>query len=140
VTLPSTDPKAAPLIRANYLSDPRDTDIILVGLKLARQLSQKSHFDDVRGYEVTPGSAAVSDDDLRTYIHSACRTHYHPAGTCKMGPSTDLMAVVDAELRVYGVRGLRVVDGSIMPTIVAGNTNAPIIMIAEKAAELISAT
>ena len=140
VTLPSTDPKAAPLIRANYLSDPRDTDIILVGLKLARQLSQKNHFDDVRGYEVTPGSAAVSDDDLRTYIHSACRTHYHPVGTCKMGPSTDSMAVVDAELRVYGMRGLRVVDGSIMPTIVAGNTNAPIIMIAEKAAKLITAT
>ena len=102
-----------------------------------RQLFDTSAFDEFRGEEVAPGVKVTSDEALSSYIRSVCVTGYHPAGTCKMG--IDPMAVVDPQLRVHGVEGLRVVDASIMPTLVGGNTNAPTIMIGEKGADLIKA-
>ena len=87
--------------------------------------------------EIRPGKLAQSDADIEQFVRNTASTTYHPVGTCKMG--TDPLAVVDDQLRVYGLRNLRVVDGSIMPTIVSGNTHAPIVMIAEKAADMIRA-
>ena len=91
--------------------------------------------DPYRGEELMPGDAARSDAEIEKWIRAKCETIYHPVGTCKMG--TDPMAVVDTQLRVRGVEGLRVVDASIMPTLIGGNTNAPTIMIAERAADMI---
>jgi choline dehydrogenase len=110
-------------------------DVMLEGLKLARKLAATKAFDAYRGAELHPGSTAKDDTALRAHIAKFTETLYHPVGTCKMGH--DAAAVVDSELRVHGVEGLRVVDASIMPTVVGGNTNAPTIMIAEKAADLI---
>ena len=93
--------------------------------------------DPYRGEEYAPGSRATSDAAIDSYIRQSCETIYHPVGTCKMG--TDAMAVVDPKLKVHGVEALRIVDASIMPTLVAGNTNAPTIMIGEKAADMIKA-
>ena len=112
--------------------------LLIAGIKIARQLADSSAFDELRGEEVAPSANATSDEAIRDYIRKACDTDYHIVGTCKMG--TDPMAVVDPDLRVYGVEGLRVVDASIMPDITTGNPNAPIIMIGEKAADLIKAT
>ncbi|MGQ4646246.1 GMC oxidoreductase [Lyngbya aestuarii] len=108
-----------------------------MGVQLVRKLFHTSAFDEFRGREVAPGADVTSDEALVAYIRETCGTVFHPVGTCKMG--TDPMAVVDAELRVYGVQGLRVVDASIMPTLITGHTNAPTIMIGEKAADLIKA-
>ena len=130
---PTPADKAA--IRANYLSDSRDMDVMLEGIKLSRTLAATKALSGYRGTELHPGSVAKDEAGLRAHIAKFTETLYHPVGTCKMG--NDAMAVVDSELRVYGVEGLRVVDASIMPTVVGGNTNAPTIMIAEKAAEMI---
>ncbi|OKH45245.1 choline dehydrogenase [Calothrix sp. HK-06] len=138
VSLRSPDPKNAPIIRMNYLQSEADVQKLVVGIKLMRQLFHTSVFNEFRGEELAPGADKQSDEALEAYVREACSTVYHPVGTCKMG--TDPMAVVDPELRVYGVEGLRVVDASIMPTITTGNTNAPTIMIGEKAADLIKAT
>ncbi|HXO37749.1 MAG TPA: GMC oxidoreductase, partial [Candidatus Acidoferrum sp.] len=135
IRLRSSNPLDAPSIRANYLSDSRDMDVMLEGLKLSRALAATKAFDDYRGAELHPGPAAKDDSALRAHIAKFTETLYHPVGTCKMGH--DASAVVDSELRVHGVEGLRVVDASIMPTVVGGNTNAPTIMIAERAAEMI---
>ena len=94
-------------------------------------------FDPYRGEELNPGIAVQSDADLDAYTRRISETIYHPVGTAKMGPEGDPMAVVDDQLRVRGIEGLRVVDASIMPTVVGGNTNAPVIMIAEKIADAI---
>jgi choline dehydrogenase len=101
-------------------------------------LFQNTAFDEFPSQESAPGAEVQSDEALETYIRDSCSTVWHPVGTCKMG--TNPMAVVDPELRVYEVVGLRVVDASIMPTITTGNTNAPTIMIGEKAADLIKTT
>jgi choline dehydrogenase len=135
IRLRSSNPLDSPSIRANYLSDTRDMDIMLEGVKLSRELVATKAFDSYRGAELHPGPTAKDDTALRAHIARFTETLYHPIGTCKMGH--DAMAVVDSELRVQGVEGLRVVDASIMPTVVGGNTNAPTIMIAEKAADLI---
>jgi choline dehydrogenase-like flavoprotein len=116
---------------------PPDVQKLVTGIKLLRNLFGASAFDEFRGEEIAPGADKQSDTALVAYVREACDTVYHPVGTCKMG--TDPMAVVDPELRVHGVEGLRVVDASIMPTITTGNTNAPTIMIGEKAADLIKA-
>jgi len=100
-----------------------------------RQLFHTSAFDPFRGREVAPGADVTSDAALEAYIRNVCGTVFHPIGTCKMG--TDSMAVVDPELQVHGVEGLRVVDASIMPTVITGHTNAASMMIGEKAAALI---
>ncbi|OUL18243.1 choline dehydrogenase [Nostoc sp. RF31YmG] len=137
VSLRSIDPKDPPTIRMNYLQSQADVQKLVEGVKLLRQLFQSNAFNDFRGKEIAPGVDIQSDADLEAYIRDTCSTVWHPVGSCKMG--IDSMAVVDPELRVYGVEGLRVVDASIMPTIVTGNTNAPTIMIGEKAADLIKA-
>ncbi|HEY9657912.1 MAG TPA: GMC oxidoreductase, partial [Allocoleopsis sp.] len=112
--------------------------VLVEGIKIARQLAHADAFVAIRGQEMAPGTEISSDAAIATYIRQSANTFWHPAGTCKMG--IDPMAVVDPELRVYGVEGLRVVDASIMPTVTTGNTNAPTIMIGEKAADLIKAT
>jgi choline dehydrogenase len=138
VSLRSSNPQDAPVIRLNYLQSQSDVQKFIVGIRLMRQLFQTSAFDDFRDREVAPGADVQSDDALEAYVRENCGTVFHPIGTCKMG--TDSMAVVDPELRVYGVEGLRVVDASVMPALITGHTNAPAIMIGEKAADLIKAT
>ncbi|MBX7218379.1 MAG: choline dehydrogenase [Blastocatellia bacterium] len=134
--LASADPLAAPVIEPNYCQVASDLKILVEGVKLARSIGQAKAFDKFRGAERFPGSQAKTDAELAEYVRNTVETLYHPVGTCKMG--TDEMAVTDSELRVRGVAGLRVVDASVMPTIVNGNTNAPTIMIAEKAAALMN--
>jgi choline dehydrogenase len=138
VKLRSLDPKDAPMFRMNYLQSEADVQKLVFAIKLMRQLLHTSFFDEFRGAEIAPGADVVSDEAIVAYIRNNCGTEWHPVGTCKMG--TDPMAVVNPELQVYGVEGLRVVDASIMPTIVTGNTNAPTIMIGEKAADFIKAS
>jgi choline dehydrogenase len=137
VSLRTSAPKDTPIIRMNYLQSEADVQKLVAAIKLARQLFHMSHFDEFRGAEIAPGANVESDEAIIAYIREAGNTVWHPVGTCKMG--TDSMAVVDPELRVYGVDSLRVVDASIMPTLTTGNTNAPTIMIGEKAADLIKA-
>ncbi len=137
LALRSSNPLDAPLIRANYLADARDMQRMLDGVKLARSLAATGPLAKYAKRELLPGPAAKDDTALRTHIAKYAETLYHPVGTCKMG--NDAGAVVDSELRVRGVEGLRVVDASVMPAIPGGNTNAPTIMIAEKAADLIKA-
>ena len=105
------------------------------GFKLVRRLVAAPGMDAYRGEEVFPGPAVATDEDIRRFTRENLGTGFHPAGTCKMG--RDRMAVVDPELRVRGVDGLRVIDASVMPTVISGNTNAPVIMIAEKGADMI---
>ena len=137
IRLRSSNPLDAPSIRGNYFADSRDTEVMLAGVKTARVLANTNAFAQYRGRELHPGPDAKDDQALRAHIAALTETLYHPVGTCKMGRGGDSAAVVDPELRVHGVEGLRVVDASIMPAVVGGNTNAPTIMIAEKAADLI---
>jgi choline dehydrogenase len=135
IRLRSRDPLAPPSIQPNYLSDPDDRSTQLAGLKLARRIAHASAFSKVRIGEQLPGAEVCEDEGLERYLRQQSETLYHPVGTCKMG--RDALAVVDAELRVHGIQGLRVVDASIMPTLVGGNTNAATIVIAEKASDFI---
>ncbi|WP_404790674.1 GMC family oxidoreductase [Altericista sp. CCNU0014] len=137
VSLRSPDPKDTPMIQMNFLQSEADVQKLVVGIKLLRNLFGASALDEFRGQEIAPGADKQSDAALVAYVRETCSTVWHPVGTCKMG--TDPMAVVDPELRVHGIQGLRVVDASIMPTITTGNTNAPTIVIGEKAADLIKA-
>jgi choline dehydrogenase len=134
VQLRSADPHAAPMINPNYLSDDRDLSVLLYGLELARDIANTPEMLEFNGGEVAPGLGA-SPAKLREFVRDQATTVWHPVGTCKMGQ--DPMAVVDAELKVHGVAGLRVADASIMPTIVRGHTNAACIMIGEKLAAMI---
>ncbi|MBE8968640.1 GMC family oxidoreductase N-terminal domain-containing protein [Nostocales cyanobacterium LEGE 12452] len=138
LTLRSASPNDPVVIQMNYLQSESDLQKLLAGIKIIRQIFQSDVFDEFRGEEVAPGAEKKSDEALEAYIRETCDTVYHPVGTCKMGTDSD--SVVDPELRVHGVEGLRVVDASIMPTIATGNTNAPTIMIGEKAADLIKAS
>ena len=135
VRLASADPFDAPVIDPNYLAADGEIDLLVHGVRLAREIAEADALADYRGEEVWPGEDVTSDEEIREYVRDHATTVYHPAGTCRMGD--DDMAVVDDSLRVHGVSGLRVVDTSIMPDVVAGNTNAPAIAIAEKAADLI---
>jgi choline dehydrogenase len=135
ITLRSADPLAPPLIQPNYLSEPCDLRILVEGIRLARRFAQTKAFATYCGAEHCPGSATESDNALAAYVRKSAETVYHPAGTCKMG--RDPLAVVDDQLRVHGVEALRVVDASIMPMLIGGNTNAATLMIAEKASDLI---
>jgi choline dehydrogenase len=130
-----TTPTGAPTIDLGLLTDDRDMVRLLKGVKLARQILRQGPMTRHGLTEIIPGDGVENDDSLRAYIRANARTVYHPVGTCAMGVGPE--AVVDPRLRVHGVKCLRVVDASIMPTIVSGNTNAPAIMIAEKAAEMI---
>jgi choline dehydrogenase len=124
-----------PRIEANYLDDPYDLEVLLEGIRISREIIGARPFDAFRGTEIFPGAAATSKDALIAFVRRKAETIYHPVGTCRMG--TDADAVVDPELKVRGIDGLRVVDASVMPTLISGNTNAPTIMIAERAADLI---
>jgi choline dehydrogenase len=135
LALRSADPTEPPLIDPNYLADEADLSSLVAGIKVGREIAGQAPLDPYRGEELTPGVHVGTDDALAAYVRATCETLYHPVGTCRMGPDDD--AVVDLDLRVRGVEGLRVVDASVMPTIVRGNTNAPTMMIAEKAATLI---
>jgi choline dehydrogenase len=133
--LRSADPKAAPLILFNYMQTEGDRREMRDGVRLTRDIFAQRAFDRYRGSEITPGAGAQSDADIDAFVRAKGESAYHPVGSCRLGG--DDAAVVDAECRVRGVEALRVVDASIMPSITSGNTNAPTIMIAEKAADLI---
>ncbi|MGH6775406.1 GMC family oxidoreductase [Brucella tritici] len=135
VRLASSDPAAAPLIDPNYWSDPHDLKMSLEGLKIAREILQQEALKPFVMAERLPGPKVVTDDDLFDYACANAKTDHHPVGTCKMG--TDASAVVDLELRVRGLEGLRVCDSSIMPRVPSCNTNAPTIMIGEKGSDII---
>jgi choline dehydrogenase len=135
ISLASNDPADAPVIDPCFFEDPADLEVLLKGLKEARRITQADIFAKYRPSEWMPGEMVQTDDELRDFIRGFGGTIYHPVGACKMG--SDPMAVVDARLRVHGIEALRVADASIMPTIVGGNTNAPCIMIGEKAADMI---
>ena len=136
ITLKSADPEDPPLIDPKYFSDPADLEHLVTGAKLCREIAATAPLAEHLAGEHFPGEAVKTDDELRAYVRNNVNTIFHPTGTCKMG--TDPMAVVDPELRVVGMRGLRVADASVMPRIIGGNTNAPTIMIAEKAADLVT--
>ncbi|MFT6261068.1 MAG: choline dehydrogenase [Crocinitomicaceae bacterium] len=136
--LASSDPKADPLIDPNYLDHEDDMNRLVKGLQKLLDIMESKYFDKVKGKMIYP----LSRDNipqLQEYIRDNADTEYHPVGTCKMGPDSDPMAVVDDQLRFKGIANLRVVDASIMPTLCTGNTNAPTVMIAEKAADMIKA-
>jgi choline dehydrogenase len=132
VTLRSSDPSAEPAIDPNYLADPYDWKISMEAFRWGRKLLATAAFAPLIKREHMPGAAVQSDDEIRAYIKQWSKTDYHPVGSCKMGH--DDQAVVDTHLRVRGMDGLRVVDASIMPTLISGNTQAPSIMIGEKGA------
>jgi choline dehydrogenase len=138
ILLRSADPLAAPVIRGNYLQEQADVNALVRGVHLARWFGEAEAYDALRADEAEPGVAAKSDADLTSFVRRASDTIYHPAGTCKMGPASDRLAVVDASLRVRGIEGLRVADASIMPEVVNAATNAACVMIGEKAADLLS--
>ena len=131
----SADPFAAPAIQPNFLERESDVQTMLDGVKMIRRFAQSPALARWIVDEYDPGADCVSDDQIVDFIRRKAMTVYHPVGTCKMG--ADAGAVVDTSLRVHGMEGLRVVDASIMPVVTSGNTNAPVIMIAEKAADMI---
>ncbi|MBW3227266.1 GMC family oxidoreductase [Marinobacter adhaerens] len=135
LTITSADPFAAPEIDYNFFADPDDCKVMVDGIRQARRILAAKAFDDYRGEELHPGADRQSDEQIIEKVKEKVGLVYHPVGTCKMG--TDRMAVVDPQLRVHGLEGLRVVDASIMPRLISGNTNAPTIAIAEKAADMI---
>jgi choline dehydrogenase len=135
LSLQSSDPAAPPHIFSNYLSEPSDLEVLVRGFKMTRDLTNTRAFASIGNRELSPGAKVKTDDQIRDYIRDNLTTIYHPVGTCKMG--SDDHAVVDSSLRVHGLKGLRVVDASIMPMITRGNTNAPTIMIAEKLAAML---
>lgn len=136
ITLRSADPAAPVRIEQNFLSDETDLPVLRRGLRVLREVAAQSPLDPFRGREIGPGPDVQSDSDLDAYIRKSLATAHHPCGTCRMG--TDREAVVDAELRVHGVDGLRIADASVMPDLVGGNINATVIAIAERAADLVT--
>ncbi len=135
IGLRSANPEDPPLIFANYLENQGDAETMIAGVEMMRDVMAARVFEPVLGEELSPGPRLQTRAELRKWLVDAAMTTLHPVGSCKMG--VDAEAVVDAELRVHGIEGLRVVDASIMPSITRGNTNAPAIMIAEKASDLI---
>ena len=135
LSLASANPREPIKIDFNFLSAEKDAKVLVDGIRVARKILETDAFAEHRGEEIHPGSNVQSDEDLLQSCKDRLGLVYHPTGTCKMG--SDPMAVVDDKLRVHGITGLRVIDASIMPNLVSGNTNAPVIAIAEKAATLI---
>jgi len=131
----SADPKAQPAIRFNFLADPIDQRAMVEGFKMIRKIVNAAPLDRYRGEEFSPGPAVGTDEEILGWIRQYAETAYHPIGTCRMAPGPN--AVVDDHLRVHGLQGLRIADASIFPTMPSGNTNAPSIMVGEKAADLI---
>jgi choline dehydrogenase-like flavoprotein len=135
VRLASADPMAPPLIDPNYWADPHDREMSLRGLKLAREIMAKPALKPFILAERVPGPEVRSDAELTAYASASAKTDHHPAGTCRMG--IDTRAVVNPDLTFRGIEALRVVDASVMPNVITGNTNAATIMIAEKASDMI---
>jgi choline dehydrogenase len=133
----SKEPNRPPAIRFNFLSAQLDREVTLESMRIARRIMIAPAMKDIATDEIMPGINIQSDDELLDRVRNNAETTYHPVGTCKMG--RDPMAVVDDQLRVHGMEGLRVADASIMPTLTSGNTNAPSIMIGEKASRMILA-
>ncbi len=131
------DPASPPRIRPHYLEAEQDRRTMVAGFRLIREVMAQSAMDPFREAEVIPGTDCRSEEEILEFLRSTGGTLFHPTSTCTMGPAGEPLAVVDARLRVHGIAGLRVVDASIMPRLVSGNTNAPVIMIAEKAADMI---
>ena len=138
IELRSSKPLDAPAIRPNYLHREADVDVFVEGIELSRSLAAASAFDGMRGDEVLPGPDVKTDQQVRSYIRDTVSTLFHPSCTCRMG--SDDGAVVDPQLNVYGVEGLRIADASVMPAVVNGNLNASCIMIGERVADLINAS
>ncbi|WP_375271085.1 choline dehydrogenase [Sphingomonas sp.] len=137
ITLASPDPTADPIIYANYLSTHEDRRVMRACVHIGRDVASQHALDPYRADEIFPGAQVRSDEQIDAWVRATAETIYHPVGTCKMGADGDPMAVVDGELRVRGIDQLRVIDASVMPTLVGSNTNAPTIMIAEKASDMI---
>jgi 4-pyridoxate dehydrogenase len=138
IELASADPQAAPKIHFNFFDDERDVRTLRAGIRLIRDIASQSPLHALIEGELLPGADQTTDAALDAHMRRTSATAHHPAGTCRMGPADDPLAAVDASLRVRGVNGLRVVDASVMPDIVGGNINAAVLMIAEKAADMIS--
>jgi choline dehydrogenase-like flavoprotein len=137
VRLRSASPDRAPAIDAGYLTETRDVDALVCGVERAREIASGGPIAGVLADEFSPGGTVHRPEDLRRSVRQTLESLYHPVSSCRMG--TDELSVVDPQLRVHGIDGLRVVDASVMPTLVRGNTNAPTMMIAERAADLIRA-
>jgi choline dehydrogenase len=139
VRLRSADPLAPPLVDCNFFGDPDDLRLTIAGLRYARELLRTAPLSRLVEGEIYPGETVQSDEALAEHARRTVKTNYHPVGTCRMGRDGDPGAVLDTELRVRGVRGLRVIDASLMPRLVSGNTNAPVMAIADRAVDLIMA-
>ena len=137
IKLRSNKPNEPAMIDPHYLEHPEDQKVMIDGVRRARKILAAPSFEKYQSWEIGPGPEAQSDEEILAFIRKKSETIYHPVGTCKMGDISDAMTVVDSELKVKGLKGLRVVDASVMPTLVGGNTNAPTIMIAERCADLI---
>ena len=135
IHITSADPRRPPAINFNFLSSPIDAALTVRAVRIARAIMTAQAISHLQVTEVAPGRSRTTDEDILDWVKRAAETTYHPVGTCKMGQ--DPMAVVDSQLRVHGIEGLRVADASIMPTLTSGNTNAPSIMIGEKAADMV---
>jgi choline dehydrogenase len=137
LTLADADPRTPPRLLFNYLQTLEDRIAVRTAVRQIREVHAQAAFAPYRGQELAPGDKVRSDSEIDDWIRATIETGYHPVGTCKMGPASDATAVVDPTCRVQGVEGLRVVDASVMPSVVSGNTNAATIMIAEKASDMI---
>jgi choline dehydrogenase len=135
IHIAASDPRTPPAIRFNFLASPIDGALTVAAIRIARAIMNAPAMAPLQVSEMAPGPERTTEDEILEWVRQAAETTYHPVGTCRMGP--DRMAVVDAELRVHGITGLRVADASIMPTLTSGNTNAPTIMIGEKAADMV---
>jgi len=138
VHITAADARRSPAINFNFLSSSPDAELTVRAVRIARAIMTAPAMTPFQVSEVVPGTDRSTDDETLDWVKKAAETTYHPVGTCKMG--SDTMAVVDAQLRVHGIAGLRVADASIMTTLTSGNTNAPSIMIGEKAADMMLAT
>ena len=134
VHIKAPDPRKHPSIRFNFLAERVDRDCVLASMRIVRRLVAAPDLAWLGAEELAPGPGVNSDEELLDFVTRTAETTYHPVGTCRMG--SDPLAVVDDQLRVHGIAGLRVADASIMPTLTSGNTNAPSIMIGEKAARM----
>ena len=138
--LKSSDPRAKPAIHQNFLTEEKDWETLRTGFDIVRDVANQKPLDPFRGPEIQPGPGVTAKADIDAYIRQTAWTVHHPAGTCKMGLESDEMAVVDNEFRLRGIEDLRVIDASVLPDMPGGNINAPVIMMAEKASDIIKGT
>ena len=137
IKVKSADPLVPPSLQFNYLQHPDDIEAFRACVKLSREIIEQPSMDPYRGEEIQPSNKVVSDEEIDAFVRETVESAYHPCGTCRMGAQDDDMAVIDSQMRVRGLQGLRVVDSSVFPTIPNGNLNAPTIMVAERAADII---